>query len=90
MVQHRGLVQLGPDLLQILAPARLLKEGEHDAVGAPVARPEGDQHPHAGPEAVLQLPGDQVVIWLVNGVDRLGYRDFRHFAPQVLFPPRVL
>ena len=32
----------------------LLPDGEHHAVRAPVARPEGDQHPHTGPHMPLQ------------------------------------
>ena len=72
--EHRLLIQGGEDLLQDGTSHPLLPDGEHHAVRAPVARPEGDQHPHTGPEPPGQLLPHQIVIGPVDGVHRSGHR----------------
>ena len=89
-VQHRLVVQGGNHILQA-ALRPLPAQGQDDAVRPPVARPKGDQHPHAGPQAALQLLGDPVVIGPVDGVDRLGHRHLgRHVSHGLPLSPSLL
>ena len=65
-VQHRAIVQHGEHRLEGIAVPVL--QGQHNTLGAAVARPKGDDHPHTGPQYRGQRGGHGVVVGLVDGV----------------------
>ena len=87
-VQHRIVIQHRPDGFQRLPCGGGLIDGQDQPVRPPVPGGEGHQYPHPGLQPPLQLLGDQIVIGLVDRVDRPGDSHLRYF-PQGPSPPSL-
>ncbi len=62
------------------APLAVLAHGQDEALAGFIAPAEGHSHPHPGPDLGQQLFGDQVVIWLVDGIGGGGNRHPRNIG----------